>query len=56
MRKVISMITVFVLCFTLAVPAFASSVGFVPSITAKPAPEVVVTEHEPVAEEADFAE
>ena len=42
MRKVISMITVFVLCFTLAVPAFASSVGFVPSITAKPAPEVVV--------------
>ena len=36
------MITVFVLCFTLAVPAFASSVGFVPSITAKPAPEVVV--------------
>ena len=42
MRKVISMITVFVLCFTLAVPAFASSVGFVPSITAKPAPELVV--------------
>lgn len=42
MRKVISMITVFVLCFTLAVPAFASSVGFVPSITAKPAPDVVV--------------
>lgn len=42
MRKVISMITVFVLCFTLAVPVFASSVGFVPSITAKPAPEVVV--------------
>lgn len=36
------MITVFVLCFTLAVPVFASSVGFVPSITAKPAPEVVV--------------
>ena len=36
------MITVFVLCFTLAVPAFASSVGFVPSITAKPAPDVVV--------------
>ena len=36
------MITVFVLCFTLAVPAFASSVGFVPSITAKPAPELVV--------------
>ena len=36
------MITVFVLCFTLAVPAFASTVGFVPSITAKPAPDVVV--------------
>ena len=42
MRKVISMITVFILCFTLSVPAFASSVGFVPSITAKPAPEVVI--------------
>lgn len=42
MGKVISMITVFVLCFTLAVPAFASRVGFVPSITAKPAPELVV--------------
>lgn len=42
MKKVISLITVLVLCVALAVPAFATTVGFVPSITAKPAPELVV--------------
>lgn len=42
MKKVISLITVLILCVALAVPAFATSVGFVPSITAKPAPEIVV--------------
>lgn len=40
MKRVISLIAVFVLCFALAVPAFATSNTFVPSITAKPAPGV----------------
>ena len=42
MKRIIGLITVLVLCFALAVPAFATSNTFVPSITAKPAPELVV--------------
>lgn len=42
MKRVISFVTVFVLCFMLVVPAFAVNGGFVPSITAKPAPQLVV--------------
>ena len=38
MKKVVSLIVAVVLCMMLAVPAFATTVDFVPSITAKPAP------------------
>lgn len=46
MKRVISLITVLVLCFALAVPAFATEVDFVPSITAKPAPGIDVSVNE----------
>lgn len=42
MRKLINLLMASMLCLTLTVPAFASGVTFVPSITVKPAPEVVV--------------
>lgn len=41
MRKVISLLVAVVLCAVMAVPAFAADVEFVPSITAKPAPEII---------------
>lgn len=40
MKKVICFLLVVVMCFALAAPAFATEIDFVPSITAKPAPEV----------------
>ena len=56
MKKVVSLIVAVVLCMMLAVPAFAASVDFVPSITAKPAPGVTggsQTGSEPVIEIKD---
>ena len=41
MKRVVSLITVFLLCVALAIPALAAE-EFVPSITAKPAPELNV--------------
>lgn len=46
MRKIICLITAFVLCLGLAAPAFAAENGFVPSITYKPNPEIVPVEGE----------
>lgn len=40
MRKVLSILTVLLICLSLAVPAFAAEEVYVPSITAKPAPEL----------------
>lgn len=41
-KKVISLAIVLLLCTSFAVPTFASSGGFVDSITVKPAPELVI--------------
>lgn len=42
MKRVIGLVLAFVMCFALVVPAFATGSTFVPSITAKPAPELSV--------------
>ena len=42
MKKVIGLAIVLLLCTSFAVPTFASSGGFVDSITVKPAPELVI--------------
>ena len=47
MKKIISLLTVLVLCMSLVVPAMAAEDSFVPSITYKPNPEIV-----PVTDEA----
>ena len=45
MRRIICLLTVLVLCLSLAAPVFATeSNGFVPSITYKPNPEIVIVE------------
>lgn len=44
MRRVICLLTVLTLCLSIAVPAFAAENGFVPSITYKPNPEIVLVE------------
>jgi hypothetical protein len=45
MRKIICLLTVLVLCLSIAAPAFAvENNGFVPSITYKPNPEIVPVE------------
>ena len=46
MRRIICMLTVLLLCMSLAAPAFAAEDGFVPSITYKPYPEIVPVEGE----------
>ena len=46
MRKVICLLTVVLLCVSLAMPAFATEGDFVPSITYKPEPEIVPVEDE----------
>lgn len=46
MRKVLCLVTVLLLCMSLAVPAFAAEDNFVPSITYKPNPEIVPVEGE----------
>ena len=46
MRKIICLLTVLVLCLSMAAPAFAAENGFVPSITYKPNPEIVPVEGE----------
>ena len=43
MKKFLSFILIAILMLSLAVPAFASEIGFVPSITDKGAPEIVTT-------------
>ena len=43
MRKVFCLLTALMLCLTLTVPAFAADAVYVPSITAKPAPELNTT-------------
>lgn len=40
MKKIFCLALVLIMCVALAVPAFATEVDFVPSITAKPAPDV----------------
>ena len=52
MKKVVSLVVAVVLCMMLAVPAFATTVGFVPSITAKPAPGLVGTTNLQVKDES----
>ena len=42
MKRVVSIIIVLMICIALGVAAFATSVGFIPSITAEPAPEVII--------------
>lgn len=42
MKRVLGFLGIFILCVALALPAFATGIEFVPSITAKPAPDVVV--------------
>ena len=42
MKRVLGFLGIFVLCVALALPAFATGMDFVPSITAKSAPDVVV--------------
>lgn len=41
MKKLIALLTVLMICISLAVPAAAAEKGFVPSISYKPAPEIV---------------
>ena len=41
MRKILSLVTVLLLCACLVLPAFAAESNFVPSITYKPNPEIV---------------
>ena len=50
MKKIISLLTVLLLCMSLVVPVFAADGDFVPSITYKPNPEIVPV---PDAPEAD---
>lgn len=46
MKKFVCLLTVLLLCMTLALPAFAAENGFVPSITYKPNPEIVPVQGE----------
>ena len=46
MKRFICLLTVLVLCLSLAAPVFAEEAGFVPSITYKPNPEIVPVEGE----------
>lgn len=41
MRRIVCLFIALVLCLSIAVPAFATDTGFVPSITYKPNPEIV---------------
>ena len=50
MRKVLSILTVLLICLSLAVPAFATDAVYVPSITAKPAPELDLSTQEGTGE------
>lgn len=46
MKKFVCLLTVLVLCLSMAAPVFATENGFVPSITYKPNPEIVLVENE----------
>lgn len=46
MKKLVCLLIVLVLCLTMAAPVFATENGFVPSITYKPNPEIVLVENE----------
>ena len=48
MRKIICLLTVLVLCMSIAAPAFAAENGFVPSITYKPNPDIVPIDEEKI--------